>query len=371
MQSESEPAGRLRAPDLEIWVAEIFQRAGVPVEDADLVARVLVDADLTGKHTHGVSRLPMYLQRIQAGLIATHPEMPIVRPVDSNIASMDGGNGLGPVVAWKAMEHAVVLAEGQGVGALAVHHSNHCGALYAYCAEAARRGFVLMAMTNSPPGMAPFGGREAFLGTNPVAFGFPRGRGLPPLVIDLATSVAARGNILQAARLNEEIPPGWAIDREGHPTTNAKAALAGAVLPMAGAKGFALALAVEVWTAVLSGAGIGPEVKNPYTDPSAASNVGHFFLALDPARLVSPERLGERMAQLEDGLREVPPSLEGPVSLPGDRSERTRQTYLRDGIPLDRTLIAQLDELGRQVDWPLWPTLVDRGRGQGGKIGHV
>jgi len=153
------------------------------------------------------------------------------------------------------MERVVTGAKVHGLAIVAVHHSNHCGALSVYCAAAAWQGMILWALTNSPPEIAPSGSREAFLGTNPIAWGFPRGGDESPLVIDLATSIVARGNIVQAARLNQSIPLGWAIDSAGQPTTDPNQALHGAVLPMAGAKGYALALAlaVEILTGVLSG----------------------------------------------------------------------------------------------------------------------
>lgn len=340
---------RIPAATLQQWVGDVLVAVGLLADDAEIVAHVLVDADVTGKGTHGVSRLPLYVERIERGLIAAVPEIRDENPSASSVMRIDGGNGLGPLVAWRAMERAVAVAERDGMAAVAVYRSNHCGAMSAFCTAAADRGMILLALTNSPPGIAPTGGRKAFLGTNPIAWGFPRGPGRAPLVIDLATSVVARGNIIQAARLNQPIPLGWAIDPDGRPTTDATQALAGAVLPMAGAKGYALALAVEILTGVLTGAGVGPEVRNPYTDYSGPSNVGHFFLALDPERLLPAAGFYDRMDTLEASLRETPAAVDGPVSLPGDRSEAVRSEYLRDGIPLDPALIAQLNELGKRA----------------------
>ena len=265
---------------------------------------------------------------------------------------LDGGNGIGPLVAWRATEKAIELARDYGSSIVVVHHSNHCGAMSAYCAEAARQGMIVVALTNIPPGIAPWGGREAFFGTNPIAFGFPRGGDSPPLIIDMATSVVARGNIIQAARLGQPIPLGWALDKYGNPTTNAQSALEGAVLPMAGAKGYALALAVEILTGVLSGAGIGPEVKNPYTDHSGPSNVGHFFMVFNPGNFLPRSDFGDRMNFMEAAIREVPPAEGVHVALPGDRSEALRAQYLLEGVPIDRALLIQLNELGLRYGVP-------------------
>jgi LDH2 family malate/lactate/ureidoglycolate dehydrogenase len=164
------------------------------------------------------------------------------------------------------------------------------------------------------------------------------------LVVDLATSVVARGNIIEAARLHEPIPLDWALDAQGNPTSDASEALMGSLLPMGGFKGYALALVVEVLTGVLSGAGIGPDVLNPYGDRPEPSNVGHFFLALNPAHFLPVAEFYERVRHLENGIREVTPIPGARVALPGDRSERVRQQYQEVGIPIDGPLVDQLNQ---------------------------
>ncbi|MCL6563968.1 MAG: Ldh family oxidoreductase [Firmicutes bacterium] len=341
--------GRRYAPArLREFAVSLLRAVGVPEEDGQITAHVLIEAELTGRHTHGLNRLPLYVERVERGLIRPVPELSWQGGGQPAVALLDGGNGLGPVVAWRAMEEAVARARRYGTAVVAVRHSNHCGAMSVYCHQAAQAGVVLMALTNSPPGIPPWGGRQAFLGTNPIAFGFPREPGQPPLVIDLATSVVARGNIIEAARLGQPIPEGWAIDAEGNPTTDAKQALAGAVLPMAGPKGYALALAVEVLSGVLSGAGVGPGVKNPYTE-AEESNVGHFFWALDVDAIRPRAEVLAAMTAMEAAMREVPPVPGGQVALPGDRSEAFRYEYSRDGIPLDEALVASLNQLAQRL----------------------
>lgn len=351
---------RISADELTRWIDQMFTAIGVPQADGQIVAHVLVEADLCGKHTHGVSRLPLYVERIERGLMMAEAAVEYETSGTAVIQRMNGGNGLGPVVAWKATEHVIAEAKRYGMAAVAVHHSNHCGAMSVYCSYAAAHGMILLALTNSPPGIAPVGGREAFLGTNPIAWGFPRGKESPPLVIDLATSVVARGNIIEAARRHEPIPLGWALDQKGNPTTDAQMALAGAVLPMAGIKGYALALSVEILSGVLSGAGVGPGVKNPYTDFSGPSNVGHFFLAIDPAAIAAEGVFEDHLLAMEADLREVPPAVGGPVVIPGDRSEATRDDYLQRGIPLDPSLVEQLNGVAERLGVghvPVWEDL--------------
>ncbi|MDA8193924.1 MAG: Ldh family oxidoreductase [Thermaerobacter sp.] len=342
---------RTTAAELGQFIGRVLSRLGVPEADAAITARVLVDADLTGRHTHGVSRLPVYVARIEQQLIATQPALRWEQRQPS-LVHLAGGNGLGPVVAWRATEKAIALAEQYGMGMVSVSQSNHCGALSVYCMEAARRGLIVLALTNTPPGIAPWGGRAAFFGTNPIAWGFPRRPGHPPLIIDLSTSVVARGHIIEAARLDQPIPLGWAIDSEGEPTTDAHAALAGAVLPMGGAKGSALALAVEILAGVLSGAGVGPSVRNPYTDSSGPSNVGHFFWVMNPTWLLPGTEFFDRFEAMETAVRAIPPARPEPITLPGDRSEAHRGRYLVDGIPLDRPLQEQLQALADRLGVP-------------------
>ncbi len=334
---------------LQGFVENVFLALEVPLDDARIAAHVLVDADLTGRYTHGVSRLPLYASRLVRGVMKARPNLGFESGPFPAMTRLNGDNGLGPVVAWRAMERSIGLAEQFGMGVVAVRLSNHAGSLSAYCEAAAERGFILMALTNSPPGMPPYGGKKAFLGTNPIAFGLPRGSDLPPIVVDLATSVVARGNIIQAARLGEPIPEGWAIDENGHKTTDAEAALRGAVLPMAGSKGYALALVVEIFSGILSGAGVGPGVKNPYTDFSGPPNVGHFFWALNPTGFGPSEVLSDALLELESDIRQVPAMAGESIRLPGERSERKRRDSLRYGIPLDVDLLNNLGALANEL----------------------
>ena len=334
------------------FVQSLLMRVDVPSEDAVITAHVLVDADMTGRHTHGVSRLPLYMERILRGVMTARPNIHIESGRFPTAVAMDGGNGLGPVIAWRAMQQAVHLSAQYGVGIVAVKGSNHAGAMGVYCEEAAKRGHIFMALTNSPPGIPPWGGRTAFLGTNPIAYGIPRGSNQPPIIVDLATSVVARGHIIQAARLKEQIPPDWAIDDQGYPTTDPAAALRGAVLPMAGPKGYALALVVEILSGVFSGAGVGPEVKNPYNDFSGASNVGHFFWALNSAAFEQENEFFARLVAMEEAIHGVPTMPGQTIRLPGDRAHDRRQDYQEQGIPIDPDLFHRLNTLAEECEAP-------------------
>jgi LDH2 family malate/lactate/ureidoglycolate dehydrogenase len=213
---------------------------------------------------------------------------------------------------------------------------------------AARRQMVGMAFTNTPPGIPPWGGRRPYFGTNPIAFAFPTDK--HPVVVDMSSSTVARGNIILAAREGREIPPGWAIDAEGRPTTDPGKALEGAVLPVGGAKGYALALAVEVMSGIISGSAYGPEVGWIYDDSLEPVNIGHSFIAIDISRLMPVETFHERMADMIRGIKAVPLA-EGfeRIFIPGERRQIKAQARMNEGIPVSDNLLKELNELAREL----------------------
>jgi LDH2 family malate/lactate/ureidoglycolate dehydrogenase len=272
--------------ELQNLVSQLASAMGVPAQDAALFAEVLVDADLHGVSTHGVSRLNIYFRRIEAGLIDPKAALAVDKKTGS-ILALDAGNGLGQVQARKALDMLMPLARQNGVAAATIRNSQHFGALSWYCNYAASQGLVLLAMTNCEPAMSPEGGYEAFFGTNPIAASFPTGNGFP-VKIDLSTSIVARGNIIAAQKRNEPIPPGWALDRDGKPTTDASEALLGTVLTMAGHKGYALALMVELFSGVLSGAAIGPDVGSMYKNLDRKMSATSSVSSISPRSSTTP-----------------------------------------------------------------------------------
>ncbi|MCL6612056.1 MAG: Ldh family oxidoreductase [Peptococcaceae bacterium] len=326
---------------------DLLQGAGVPPEDATIVADVLLDASLEGIDTHGISRLPVYLTRIQSGRINPRPDIKVNRASPS-LAGVDGDNGLGQLVAVRSMQVAIKMARETGVGAVAARRSNHYGASSYYCKMASSCGMAGMAFTNTPPGIPPWGGKKAYFGTNPVAFAFP-GKNRP-VVIDMSSSTVARGNIILAAKEGKPIPEGWAIDGQGRPTTDPRAALEGAVLPMAGPKGYAMALAVEILSGVLSGSAYGPRVGWIYDDSTEPVDIGHFFLAVDIDKLMPLDRFLDRMNHM---VREIKssPRAEGieEIFIPGERRFNTAERRSREGIPVSGQLLEELNRLARDL----------------------
>lgn len=334
-------------PDrLSAFSSRLLESLGVPTADAATVAACLVEADLEGQVSHGTVRLPRYARRVRDGLIAAAPEMRVLHE-RAAVALLDADNALGPVAGVRAMGIAVEKATSQGVGVCAVRGSNHLGALSFYVRIATGAGMIGMALSNTPPAMAPPGGGAAYLGTNPIAAGIPTFG--PPVVIDMATSQVARGSVLKALREGQPIPPEWAVDAEGRPTTDPAAALAGSLTPLGGAKGFALALLVEALAAVLSGSAVGPEVAGTFVDSDRPSNVGHFFLALDPEAFGTG--FSQRMDGLSSALRDIRPvDRERPVRLPGDRRLQERKARERQGLELPDELLRELGQIAGEEE---------------------
>jgi LDH2 family malate/lactate/ureidoglycolate dehydrogenase len=339
-------AGKFSVETLTRFCRELLVAVGVPGEDAEVVAGVLIDTSLEGIDTHGISRLPIYLSRVRNGRINARPRITVER--SGAVAVVDGDNGLGQLVAVRSMEVAINLAAEYGVGFVATRRSNHFGAASYYCKMAARRQMIGMAFTNSPPGIPPWGGRKPYFGTNPVAFAFPTDK--HPVVVDMSSSTVARGNIILAAKEGREIPSGWAIDADGRPTTDPGKALEGAVLPVGGAKGYALALAVEVMSGIISGSAYGPEVGWIYDDSLEPVNIGHSFIAIDISRLMPVETFHERMADMIRGIKAVPLA-EGfeRIFIPGERRQIKAQARMNEGIPVSENLLKELNELAREL----------------------
>ncbi|HZY63060.1 MAG TPA: Ldh family oxidoreductase [Edaphobacter sp.] len=328
---------------LQSLTAQLAEHAGVRSGDAKIFSRALIDADVHGTSTHGISRLSIYLERIQRGLIDPKAELTIDRQ-NGSVLSVDAGNGLGQVQAMKTLDLLVPLAKSNGVAAATVRNSQHFGALSYYCNRAAEQGMILLAMTNCEPAMSPTGGYEPFFGTNPIAASFPAGE-RAPVKVDLATSIVARGNIIAANKKKMPIPEGWALDSNGESTTDAAEALRGTVLTMAGHKGYALALMVEVFSSVLSGAAVGSEIGSMYKDLDRKQNVGHFFCLFDISAFLPEDEFKQRMDSMIDRLKlnRRRPGVDE-ILIPGERSQRAATKNNIEGVAVTDETVAELEK---------------------------
>lgn len=343
--------GRRYSPeDLLAYSCAVLERLDLPPEDARQVAGCLLLAELRGVDSHGLVRLPVYARRIQAKVVKARPAI-TVESRFAAVALVDGDNGLGPVVGCRAMDEALNLAEKCGAGFVGVRHSNHFGAAAFYVERALTRRCIGCAVSNAPPNMAAFGGRERFLGTNPMAVAIPAGEEMP-VVFDASSSVVARGKIILAAHRGLPIPEGWAIDPEGRPTTDAPAALAGAVLPFGGPKGSAISFLIDIFSGVLTGASFALHL-NTLENLGAVQNLGHVFAAYR-TDLFLPA--GEFALRMDEILRMLKAAAPAPgverVLAPGELEFAAEAHNRRLGILLPKEVVAQLARLGGETGVP-------------------
>jgi LDH2 family malate/lactate/ureidoglycolate dehydrogenase len=340
---------RYHHEELLDFARRVFERLDVPTRDASETAACLVKAELRGIDSHGLVRLPVYSRRVRAGVVKARPA---VRTVSSAAAAalVEGDNGLGPVVASRAMDVAIDLAGRQGTGFVGVRGSNHFGPAAYYVEKAVAAGCIGLAISNAPPNMAPFGGMLRFLGTNPVAVGVPAGEE-PPLIFDASTSVVARGRIIVAAHTKTPIPEGWAIDPAGHPTTDPEQALAGAVLPFGGPKGSAISFIIDVLCGVLTGAAFARHI-NTLENLGAVQNVGHVLAAVRTDLFVPDGQFRSRMDAILRMLKASPPAPGSGqrVLVPGEIELASEAAHRERGIALAAPVVEQLVALGSELD---------------------
>ncbi len=339
----------VHAAQLTSFVARIFQAAGAPPDAAELVAASLVKSNLAGHDSHGVVRVIQYLASMAQGEMDAQARPTLVRETPVT-ATVDGNRGFGQLAAHFAASLALEKAQAQGLGAVALAHAGHIGRVGEWVEMAGQAGFIGLAWCNGgrPGGIvAPFGGAERRLGTNPVAAAVPL-PGEPPLVMDFATSVVAEGKVRIARNSGKPIPEGWILDREGRPSTRPQDLYDGGVLlPAAGHKGYGLSLLVELLGGVLTGAGC------PIF-PGYVMNNGVLFLVLDPGVFRPREAFDADVRRLVEAVRSTRPAPGfQEVLLPGEPERRTAQERQAQGIPMDETTWQGLLEAGARfgVAW--------------------
>ncbi len=334
---------------LHSFCCDMLAAVGGPTADATLTSDSLVQADARGLGSHGLARLlPQYIQRLQRGSTRIQPEIQLVRTTNA-AALIDGGGGLGQVVGHAAMVQAIGLAQRAGVGIVGVRNSSHFGTGAFFVEQAVRAGMIGMALTNAPANMPPAGGRARYFGTNPIAVGIPCGAEYP-IVLDMATSVVARGKIVMAEKEGAAIPPGWAIDEHGMPTEDAAAALRGAVLPMAGYKGSGLAFVIDALSGVLTGAAFGAHIVDLYSDSDEVQNVGHFFIAIAVETFLPLDLFTARMDLFVREVRAQPrqPGVER-IYLPGEREYELAALSRRSGVSISEASLRELDACAAEL----------------------
>ena len=343
------PVRRLPERDLHMFAQRVLERAGMSADGAATTADVLIASDVRGIASHGLARLPYYVTAIEGGGIDPRAEPIIVRE-SATTALLDARNGMGHPVGVRAMSLAVEKAAAHDLGMVTVRHSNHYGIAGYYAMMALPREMIGISLTNTHPGVAPTGGRSRVYGTNPIAIAVPTADPLP-FVLDMSTSVVPYGRLEVAARRGTSLAEGWALNAQGRPTTDVEEALVGMLLPLGGPaitsgyKGYGLALAIEMLSAVLPGSQYGPLV-HPMAAAQAQSDLGQFFMAINVAAFDEPAAFKERAADLLRLVKASPRADEATeILVAGEKEQRATDLVRQLGVPVEDAVVTALEAL--------------------------
>lgn len=359
MKTEAPEKGRISMSEkimvnwerLRGFIQEIALKLGLPEDDAFILADSLVFADLRGIRSHGLTRLPTYIKRIECGLINTSGEIKVLKESASTIY-VDACNSLGSVASVKALRLAIKKARETGCVTLSIKGSNHYGSAAYYTNLAAQEGMIGFTCTGCTPDVAPWGSYERYIGTNPFSISAPTGSGI--LNLDMATSVQAKGKIRVLADRGERIPEGWCLDAEGNPTTDPEKAIAGTMLPMGGAKGYGMAVFVDVVASILSGGLFGKYEPHFVTDFEHISELGHFFYLLDIEKIMPLDQFKKRLDWMISDIKGLPlRSGFKEIFLPGEIEAKKTEEAKKNGIEMDDTFCQCIRELSEKFNVPL------------------
>ena len=324
-------------------VKNIFKNFNLNNKHAAISAEYLIKAELAGEPSHGLARLKMYCERIKKKIINPKPKIKI-KKISQSITHIDGNNSIGFVVADIGIKVAIKSAKKTGIGLVAIKNSGHYGLSSFYAEQAVKKNLIVLCFTNAPPAIAPYGARKSLFGTNPICFGTPTGNKVP-FILDTSVSMINRGKIRVAAKLGHKIPLGVALDKFGKPTADAKKALKGVQLPIAGFRGSGLAWMVDIMRGVLTGANHGGKVKDPFDDFTGPQNVGHLFLVLKPNLFVGKNYI----KRIQENIRAIKklPKIKGvkEILYPGQGMNSRYKRNLKKGIVIQKNILEDLNKL--------------------------
>jgi LDH2 family malate/lactate/ureidoglycolate dehydrogenase len=339
---------RIRADQLLEFATAVYVKMGMPAEDAHIAADTLVQADLWGHQSHGVMRLSWYAARLKSGVAKAVAEPEYVVDMGA-VGVIDGHDGMGQVLTAQAAKDVIRRAKQHGIGAVSLRNSNHFGTAMYYTLMAPPEGCIMFMSTNASPAMAPWGGREKLVGNNPWSWSAPAGSHAP-LVLDIANTSVARGKIYLARQKGLPIPDSWAINAEGEPTTDPVEALSGIIQPMAGHKGYAISVVMDVLSGVLSGSQFGPGVFGPY-QAEKRSGAGHLLIALNVEVFQPLAAFNSRMEEMIAGIKNVKLAKGvDEVFYPGEIEARNNVKNRAEGLVLPADTLADLSKLARELE---------------------
>ncbi len=330
------------AKEIEKLVYKIFLKHGMSSNHSKISAKAITNAELIGAPTHGLARLKMYCDRINKKLINPRPKIKI-KKISSSVSHVDANNSIGFVAGEVGIKQAIKNAKKTGIGLVGIKNSGHYGLSGYYAEQAVKKNLIAFCFTNAPPAIAPYGARKSLFGTNPVCFGTPTSNKIP-FIFDSSVSIINRGKIRVAARNKKKIPEGVALDKYGKPTTDAKKALAGVQLPIAGFRGSGFAWMVDILSGVLTGGNHGGKVKDPFDDFSGPQNIGHLFFLLKPNLFI-----GNYSQRIKENIKRIKrlPKIKGvkEILYPGENKFRRYKKNLKRNIIIPKNIQKDIEEL--------------------------
>jgi len=333
---------KIKTNRLRRILIDIFKRHNLNSSHALICADALINAELVGAPTHGLSRLKMYCDRINKKVINPKPKIKI-KKISQSITHIDANNSIGFVAGDIGIKQAIKNAKSTGIGLVGIKNSGHYGLSGYYAEKAVKKNLIAFCFTNAPPAIAPHGSKKSLFGTNPICFGAPTSSKVP-FILDTSVSVINRGKIRVAAKTRKKIPEGVALDKFGKPTTNAKKALAGVQLPIAGFRGSGLAWMVDILSGVITGGNHGGKVKDPFDDFSGPQNIGHLFIVIKPNLFV-----GNYNKRIKENIKKIKklPKIKGvkEIFYPGQNKFKRYKTNLKKGIAIPKNILEDLKKL--------------------------
>ena len=327
---------------LRTKIIRIFEKHKLSKKHSKICADYLIKAELIEAKSHGLTRLKMYCDRIHKKLINPNPKIKIKR-ISQSISHIDADNSIGFVSADIGVNQAIKNAKKTGIGLVGVKKSGHFGLSSFYAEQAVKKNLIIFCFTNAPPALAPHGAKKSLFGTNPVCFGVPTGK--TPFILDTSVSMINRGKIRHAQKLGKKIPYGVALNKSGNITTNAKQALEGTQLPIAGFKGSGLAWMVDILSGVFTGSSHSGKTKDPFDDFSGPQNVGHLFITIDPKIFVGKNFIKEMKKSIK--IVKNLPRAKGfnDILYPGERKNNTYKRNLKEDIFVPSIILKEMEKL--------------------------